>query len=356
VCDRPAQGTTTCQQTQTRTNCNAAQNNGSCTTAAAVTQPPIGPTNFNSDAKYTGGYYGAHAPTCDCRTWGAWSTYAYVSGSNNAQTFRRTRSCSGGGYIPTGLSTRTLQERICKYYGTLNATAFATGPNAECVRTAILALSQAPATIISTINGMIAEGGTNIHEGAAWGFRALSPSLPFNQGGPYDEATSKVMIVMTDGENTAYNLPSPNNPSYCSNTVGGQTAAAFNGSCFYSAYGFPYNSRNTNTASSSGGNIERLGPVSSNKGSVASNNATLVAQMNARTRDTCENAKAQGITIYTIGLATSLAVQSTQAEVEDMLADCASTRDKAFFPQTPGGLKAVFQAIANDLSALRLAQ
>lgn len=343
ICDRPSG---VCTQAQYRVNCNSGMSNGSCTTQTAQTPTPTsGPTNFSSNDKFAGGYYGAHSPTCDCRSWSSYGSWNYQSGNGNNQTFMRTRTCSSAGYVPTGLAARELQERICKYHSSTSGISFSKGPNADCVRTAILPLSTTPATVTTTIAGMIAEGGTNIHQGTVWGFRVLSPTLPFDQGGPYDEATSKVIIVMTDGENTAYNLS-----THC-----GSTQRNLNGSCYNSAYGFPYNSLNTNGNSSSGGNIERLGPSSSIGGSLGSSNATLVSEMNNRTRQSCENAKAEGITIYTIGLATADAVQSTQAEVEDMLADCASTRNKAYFPTTPGELKAVFQAIANDLSSLRLA-
>jgi Flp pilus assembly pilin Flp len=343
VCDRPSGAT--CTQTQQRTSCNAAQNNGSCTTGTASAGVPSGSTNFLSSTKYANAFYGVHAPTCDCRTWGSWSSYAYVSGSGNNQTFRRTRTCSTAGYVPTGLSSRELQERICKYYQTPTSS-FSSGPNADCTRTAILPLSSNPTTVKTTITGMTAEGGTNIHEGAAWGYRVLSPTLPFDQGDDYDTATSKVMILMTDGENTAYNLS-----THC-----GAAQRALDGNCYNSAYAFPYNSRNTTATSTSGGTIERLGGVSSATGSITSTNADLVSAMNTRTYQTCENAKAAGITVYVIGLATSQSVQSTQTVVENMLRTCASTTDRAFFPQTPGELKDVFEAIADDLSALRLAQ
>lgn len=344
VCDRPTDGAGQCTQSQLRTNCNSSQSNGSCTTQTASTPAPSGSTNFSSNEKFLAAYYGAHAQSCNCRTWSSWGSYEYLSGNGNNQTFRRTRNCVGGGYIPTGLSPRELQERVCKYHTTFSTT-FSLGPNADCTRTAILPLSDSPTTVNTTITGMTAEGGTNIHEGTAWGYRVLSPSLPFDQGDAYDTATSKVMIVMTDGENTAYNLS-----THC-----GSTQRGLNGSCYNSAYAFPYNSKNTSTTSSSSGNIERLGPVESASGSILSTNATLVSEMNTRTYQTCENAKAAGITVYVIGLATSQAVQSTQAVVEAMLRQCASTSDRAYFPQTPGELKAVFEDIADDLSALRLA-
>ncbi|MCS6761880.1 MAG: hypothetical protein MO846_07830 [Candidatus Devosia symbiotica] len=140
---------------------------------------------------------------------------------------------------------------------------------------------------------------------------------------------------MTDDENIAYNLS-----THCNGTQRG-----LNGSCYNSAYGFPYNSRN-NSSTSSGNNIDRMGTL-------GTSNGDLVDEINTRISQTCKNA---GITIYTIGLATDQAQQSTQAMVEKVLTECASTKTNAYFPKTPGELRAVFANIANELSALRLSQ
>lgn len=325
VCDRPAQGTTTCTQTETRY-CNW----WGCS-SGGTTSAPSGPTNFTSTAKFAKGIYGAHSPSCSCRAWNSWSGWT----SGGTQT--RTRTCAGGGYIPQGLSNRELQERVCKYYAGVSGTTFSWGPNADCTRTAILPLTNNPTTVLNTINSMQADGGTNIHMGAVWGFRALSPTAPFTEGGPYDQATSKVMIIMTDGENTAYN--------FC-----GDPQGSLNGNCYHSAYGFQYNSNNSSTTTSSGGNIPRMG----NPSNVA--NAALVTDMNQRTMDTCSNAKSAGISVYTIGLATDTVVQSTPEVVRAMLTSCATAPENARFPASPSELKATFEAIANDLSALRLAR
>ncbi|MCS6758031.1 MAG: hypothetical protein MO852_02190 [Candidatus Devosia euplotis] len=94
-------------------------------------------------------------------------------------------------------------------------------------------------------------------------------------------------------------------------------------------------------------------------GTLGTSNADLVKEMNNRTNQTCENAKNiknAGITIYTIGLATDKAEQSTTTVVQKMLTDCASTPQKAYFPKDPGELQSVFASIANELSALRLSQ
>ena len=261
---------------------------------------------------------------CTCSTA---ASYTYSTTGTSSTRYNRvgTQTCDYK-YDAQGLTSRQLQERLCKYTGSPLVTGFSNGPNADCTRTAILPLTDQSADVISTIGAMQAEGGTNIHEGTAWGFRTLSPGEPFAQGAPYDEATSKVMIVMTDGENTAYNVQGNTEQN---------SIRALNGSIWYSAYGWPYNQR---------------------LGALGTSNADLVAEMNTRTSQTCENAKAAGITIYTIGLATSKVSQSTQVVVEDMLKRCATSSSHAYFPQQSSELKSVFSSIAAQLAALRLAQ
>ena len=319
VCDRPSQTGSSCSFVERRTSSWWGWN-----TPTVTSSTPVGPINFTSSALYPDAFYGNLPPGCTCRS----PSYTSWTGSSSVQT--RTGSCTGS-FVPTDLSAREYQERICKYYDGVSNSGFSRGPNADCTRTPILPLTDTPATVISTIENMQAEGGTNIHTGTVWGMRVLSPTEPFTQGGSYDEAISKVMIIMTDGENTAY-----------------QTGN-INGSSYNSAYGFPYNSQNTNANSTSGGNVPRLGPANAT-------NAQLVTQMNERTAQTCANAKEAGITVYTIGLATNTVTQSTPAVVQAMLTACATTADRARFPTLSSELKAVFEDIADDLSALRLAQ
>ncbi|MEO5808199.1 pilus assembly protein TadG-related protein [Devosia sp.] len=315
--DNPAacKVTGNCQWTETKTKCSSYSScSGGTVTNAYVL------TGVNKGSL-----------SCTCSSTAPWLTdsgTSTYSGSGSNRTYSRVRTC-GVSYDAQGLSDRELQERLCKYNGAVTGSAFSTGPNADCTREPILPLTSNPANVQQTITDMIADGGTNIHEGAAWGFRVLSPGAPFTQGAAYGTATKKVMIIMTDGENTAYNVSG--------NSV--QNAIrAMNGSIWYSAYGWPYNLR--------------LGSLTNPP------NADMVTEMNNRTVQTCTNAKESGagIDIYTIGLATASVTQSTQAVVETMLKNCASSTDKAYFPATSAELTPVFKSIAAQLSALRLAQ
>ena len=54
----------------------------------------------------------------------------------------------------------------------------------------------------STIQGMVAQGWTYMPAGLAWGWRTLTPDLPFAEGLPSDDKTDKILILMSDGTNT----------------------------------------------------------------------------------------------------------------------------------------------------------
>jgi hypothetical protein len=232
-----------------------------------------------------------------------------------------TKKCGGSGnnktYVRTRYYTdpRAMQERQCKYASGVTVSKWADGPNGDCPDSDILPLTDARTTVLTKISTMVAEGGTNIHQGVMWGFHMLSPTEPLTEGKPYDSATSKVMIVMTDGENTYY----PYNN--------------MNGAWLYMPYGFPYN--------------QRLGKI-------GDSTEMFQAEMDARTSTTCENAKAAGISIYTIGLATD--DTSDPAKVKTMLTNCASSAGQAFFPKEPSELTDVFTKIASELAKLRLAR
>ena len=53
---------------------------------------------------------------------------------------------------------------------------------------------------------MTPRGNTVLPEGLAWGWRVLSPTVPFTQGAAYnDKKWRKVVVFMTDGENDVSN-------------------------------------------------------------------------------------------------------------------------------------------------------
>ncbi|WP_189426432.1 TadE/TadG family type IV pilus assembly protein [Devosia pacifica] len=212
------------------------------------------------------------------------------------------------------LYPRERQERLCKYNpGNVIS---GNGPNDGCPAARILALTTNDSSVVSAISAMEANGGTNIHQGTIWGYRALSPTAPFTEGVAYNEdATSKVMIVMTDGENTFY------------------TANNINNARFNQAYGFPANQR---------------------EGDGSSSDYSMARRMDTLLLESCTNAKNDGIKVYTIGLATGST--SNPTAIRQLLRNCSSGTDYAYFPNQPNELQDVFLSIAGQLAQLRLAQ
>lgn len=273
--------------------------------------------------------------SCTERTWSGRYTYAGSSSTYNPDwgfPSNPTNTCSCSGRTITSSSsswdwyygtvtTRTCrvlglrerQERVCKYVGRSPAQVGYDSPNGSCTVDPIAPLTNDMNSIKTKINAMEALGGTNIHMGAMWGLRVLSPQEPFSQGVGYDKGASKVMIIMTDGENTAY-------PS----------GDSFNNTYYYSMYGFHYN--------------QRLGNLSSTS-------TELSTEMNRRTLQVCTNAKAEGIEVYTIGLSVDAASANAA-----MLTSCATDIGKVYFPASSSDLEDVFKAIADQLSDLRLSK
>lgn len=137
--------------------------------------------------------------------------------------------------------------------------AAAPGPNALCDSRPILPLTEHKSAVEAVLAQMHAKVSTNILD-LMWGWRVLSPEEPFTQGRPHgDSENNKYLILMTAGE-----------------TI--HRAAANHNKSIYHAFGYASNGRLGATATST----------------------ALIGQMNNKTRAACENAKAAGITVYTI--------------------------------------------------------
>lgn len=262
----------------------------------------------------SGGIISNGNSVCSCTSNPTIESNIYGFGSGTLYT------CPGSG----SLSQRERQERLCKYDGGSPSLSGRYGPNSDCPSRDILPLTDNTVSILADITAMVANGATNIHQGVIWGYHALSPTEPFAQGRGYDTAVSKVMIVMTDGENTYYGNSN------------------MNGSDFNQAYGHLYNAPMT-SATAYQSNSGRLGYN-------VSTSSQMPTVINTLTAETCENAKADGIEIYTIGL------EPPNSTLENLLINCSSGTGYYFFPESSSELTDVFTEIANQLAALRLAQ
>jgi Flp pilus assembly protein TadG len=74
--------------------------------------------------------------------------------------------------------------------------------NSDCPDAPIQPLTNNKSTIKDAIDAMRADGATNIPEALSWGWRAVSPGVPFEEGKDYgDSGVIKAIILLTDGEN-----------------------------------------------------------------------------------------------------------------------------------------------------------
>lgn len=165
----------------------------------------------------------------------------------------------------------------------------------------ILQLTQTKSTVQSAIDNLVVNIGgyrpeTYIPGGMVWGINVLSPDAPFTDGRAYGRKVRKIIVLMTDGENTLrYN--------------------AVDGS-------HPAPSASTRTAD--------------------------LARTDSDTSDLCRYAKGQRMEIYTVGLG----VSSSTARA--LMRDCASGADHAYNADDAAGLLESFAAIARSINAVRL--
>jgi hypothetical protein len=140
---------------------------------------------------------------------------------------------------------------------------------------------------------MTPAGQTNVAIGLAWAWHALTSKLPLPEGAAPKPDLDKVIILLTDGENTA---------NRWEDTDDGNNAAQ---------------------------------------------KAALAAKIDERTKAACDKVKAANIKIYTVRVIDGNA---------DLLQNCASKPDMFYDVQNASQLNSVFSAIATNLANLRIAK
>jgi Flp pilus assembly protein TadG len=178
------------------------------------------------------------------------------------------------------------------------------GPNLGCPKP-MVRLTNNQALLDSTATNLAsrANSGTAIDVGMIWGWRALSPNPPFSDGQPYGTPSLiKAVVLETDGDNDTGDYPDYTGFGYIRDGLLGVTTAS----------------------------------------------AALTSMQN-RLTTVCNNMKAAGIIIYTIGLGSG--ATNTQ------LKNCAGPSPGVFYSApTAADLTTAFQAIAISLNSLRLTQ
>jgi Flp pilus assembly protein TadG len=186
------------------------------------------------------------------------------------------------------------------------------GPNAGCTLQPVIKLTNDLSSIKTAIDGMKAVGTTNIPQGLVWGWHAISPKAPLASGRAYDTPHNrKIIILMTDGQNTFLDAKNSNNLNESD----------------YTGLGFIWQNM--------------LGLDSS------SSNSERTSVMDARLTELCTNVKKEKIEIYTI-------LVEDSSSVSTLLQSCATTPDKFYNVQSVTTLGVAFDAIAGAITNLRL--
>lgn len=169
-------------------------------------------------------------------------------------------------------------------------------PNYSCPNSRIVPLTNNRALLDSTITNLSTGGNTYGNVGMVWGWRVISPTAPFTEGVEYDDPHwSKIVIMMTDGDNTMH-------PTY-------------------SVYG-----------DTSSHNLD-------------------ADDLDDRFAEICENMKDEGIGIYTITFQSGISNATRQ-----IFRNCASSPEMYYNAPNNNDLIVAFQQIANQLSQLHLAR
>jgi Flp pilus assembly protein TadG len=247
-----------------------------------------------------------------------------------------TMSASNGG----GSNARDQREarffNVFKYRNTaasLDTSAPDTrGPNRGCP-TPIVPLTTDNSAIQTNIAAMRHwnGGGTNQAEGLAWGWRVLSPTPPFTEGAPYGDDVRKVIVLMSDGENTNVGNDPVMGSDYSAvgqlflwrDYAGGLSVNQLLNGVLYGVLPPQYR----RSIGSSGG---------------------YVTYVNNRQRQLCTNIKNAGIEIYTV------IFRETDNATVTMMRNCASSSGHFFRADNATQLSQAFNAIGTGIGQLRL--
>lgn len=266
---------------------------------------------------------------------------SYDSGSNSYYTdttgditsSSNVTMTTGSDNSPTTAESRAAYTfNVFKYRGqnaSIDTSAPTTrGPNRGCP-TPIVPLTDNRETMVDAARAMEHwnGGGTNQMEGLAWGWRVLSPGAPFTEGAPYGEDVRKVIVLMSDGQNTNVGSDSVLGSDYSSlNHLGFWTDLQEGGLLSGILYG----------------TLDALF-----QRDIDSSNE-FVQTINDRERLLCTNIKNAGIEIYTV------IFRESNGEARDIMRDCATDLDHYFTADSQEELRDVFRAIGSGIGQLRL--
>lgn len=189
---------------------------------------------------------------------------------------------------------------------------YTSGPNFGCSSAAVQPLTRSSTLVENKLNEMVAKGGSNVAEGIMWGFRVLSPQVPFTGGSEFDDASvKKYMIVLARGGNWIEAYKDDLNHS------------------IYTPWGY--------------GVKDRLNPQSHTQ-------QALTNAMDEKSRSACRFAAEKGVEVFTIGY------QVSDPQLSSMLQYCAVKPKMYFEADTPDQLRDTLSTIASRITKLHLTQ
>mgnify|MGYP001059696672 CR=1 FL=1 len=184
------------------------------------------------------------------------------------------------------------------------------GPNRGCDMQSLVRLTTDWTSLKTKINSFNAVGETHIPLGLAWGWNVLSPTGPFSDGVSYSTPkTTKIIVLMTDGENTYTTTNSSNDSNY-------------------DGYSFIWANR---------------------MGSTSGNSSARTTAIDNRLPLLCTNMKNAGIVIYTVRV-------EVKTGSSALLQGCATKPEFFYDVQSASNLNAVFSAIAGSIENLRISK
>lgn len=211
---------------------------------------------------------------------------------------------------------RVRQGSVTKYRSTSGlSTSF--GPNRGCGLQKLMRLTTNFASLRTAIDNLNADGNTNIPIGMAWGWNTLTPFAPFSDGVAYGTPKhKKIVVLMTDGQNTLSQRDTPNDGSYAGSG--------------YIWQGRVLKANNT--------------PLQQ-----GATNAERTEALDSRLAKICANMKAKDIEIYTIRV-------EVDEGTSELLQTCATGEDYFYDVSSSSTLTQVFQSIAGQIAALHLSR
>ncbi|WP_426040132.1 pilus assembly protein TadG-related protein [Brevundimonas sp. TWP2-3-4b1] len=212
------------------------------------------------------------------------------------------------------LRDRTKYANTYKRSGSYNTS---WGPNRGCDLQPLIRLTDNYNALRTAVDNMIASGNTNVPLGTMWGWHTLSPKAPFGDGRAYGtERLTKIIIIMTDGENVMSDSGNPNRGTY-------------------SGLGYIYQNR--------------LGITSGSDSQRRTAMDNRFDDPTAGVEDMCGNMKDQDIEVYTV------AVQ-VDGSAQTLLRRCATDADHYFPVDSAAGIGAAFDRIAGAIENLRISR